>query len=279
MKNLRQAFLGIMIALASLGLVLGAFSLSLAEGSLSSSLAPQQTQTPTSSPTLQPLTPSADSPTPAPTLTVTSSPSLTLTPSPTLTATWTPALSPTPTKCQPPQGWFPYTVQPGDTLTKIAEFYQIGVEELQNGNCMITELRPDMVIYAPLVSTRTPPAASTRTATLCRKQSSWIYHYTVQPGDTLYQLSLIYGVSVVDLQQANCIVDPNHLETGQVLLVPSVARTPLPTLPMLFTPTNTLEISSPTYTPVPPTDTLAPPTESPASPTLLPTPTDEPFIP
>ncbi len=72
MKNLRQVFLGIIIALASIGLLLGGFSLSLAEGKhCTATLTPTHTLTPTSSPTFppsQPFTPPtafshADSPT------------------------------------------------------------------------------------------------------------------------------------------------------------------------------------------------------------------------
>lgn len=130
-KNLWQALRGIMIALASIGLLFGGLSLSLAEGRLTAVPAPTLTLPPTSSPTWQPFTPPADSPTPPP-------------------PTWTPSLPPPPTTCPPPPGWLPYVVQPGDTLDKLAAYYQISNAELGQANCLLTtELLPGVIIYVP----------------------------------------------------------------------------------------------------------------------------------
>ena len=112
MKNLRQVFLGIIIALASIGLLLGGFSLSLAEGN-SSHCHFHCTPTAYSYPDADffphlaaihtfglhlPL--ARIQPTPSPTWT----PTLTLTP------------PPPPANCPPPAGWLVYFVQPGETL-------------------------------------------------------------------------------------------------------------------------------------------------------------------
>ncbi len=239
------------------------------------------TLTPTYSPSLQQITSSADSPTPshsptlAPssTLTLTLSPTFSPTPSASLIFTWTPTLSPSPTTCPHPLGWLPYTVRSGDTLSKLAIYYRISVADLQRANCLLTTgLLPGSVIYVPPVPTQTPWP--------CGHPSGWII-YIVQRGDTLYRLSLTYGVTVAQLQQANCLADPNNLFVGQQLYVPPWAATPLPTIPAAatptFLPTNTPETSLPSDTPVP-TDTLFPtdipvPTETPF-PTDIPVPTD-----
>jgi len=264
MKTLRQVFLGIIIALASLGLILGGFSLSLAEGNITANLVPTHSLTPTYSPTLPPSMPSVVSMTPSPT------PTLTLTLS--LTPTSTPSLPPPPTNCPPPAGWIPNIVQPGDTLAIIATHYRINITELQQVNCLLTTgLLPGMVIYVPPLPTQTPLP--------CGRPASWIV-YIVKPGDTLYHLSQAYGVSVAELQRANCMGNSTLLHVGQVLYVPPWAmRTPSPTFPSLVTsvptPTNTPEIILPSDTP---TEAItSPPTESPptaASETPVEVPTD-----
>ena len=257
MKNLRQVFLGIVIALASIGLIFGVFSLSLVEGNISTNLAPTHTLTPTISPTLQPFTRSVDSPTPSPTLTLT--PALTSTPS--WTPTSTPSPIPSPTNCPPPVGWLPYVVQSGDTLDKIATRYHSSVATLQQANCLLTtELLPGKILYVPPVPTQTPVP--------CGRPSGWV-GYVVQPGDTLYRLSQAYGISVGELQRANCMGSSTLLRVGQTLYVPPWApHTPTPTIPGVIPPTAT-----PTITPEPilPSDT---PTEIPTSiPTEPPVPT------
>ncbi len=44
--------------------------------------------------------------------------------------------------------------------------------------------------------------------------------YTVQAGDTLYDIGLHFGVSVEDLMEANDITDPGSLIVGQKLIIP-----------------------------------------------------------
>ena len=46
--------------------------------------------------------------------------------------------------------------------------------------------------------------------------------YTVQPGDTLTRLARTFGVSVTDLTSSNNLSDPDRLEVGQKLTVPSL---------------------------------------------------------
>ena len=46
--------------------------------------------------------------------------------------------------------------------------------------------------------------------------------YTVQPGDTLYGISVELGIPIEALMAANGITDPNTLDVGQVLIIPSL---------------------------------------------------------
>jgi LysM repeat protein len=191
--------------------------------------------TPTSSPTMQPFTPSAfsnsslDSPTPFPTYT----PTLTTTLPTTLPFTSTFTLPPPPTNCSPPVGWLAYFVQPGETLDSIAERDRISSAELQNANCLsTTELIPGVVVFVPPMRTQTP--------LLCGAPYSWIVYY-VQPGDTLYRMGTAYGITVAELQRANCMGTSTLLHTGQMLKVPPWAPlAPLQTVPNEVIPTCTL---------------------------------------
>jgi LysM repeat protein len=276
MKNLRQIFLGIIIALASTGLILGGFSLSMTEGAIGSNPATAQTQTPTTTSTFPPSVPAVDSATPSPTATLIP----TLPFISTETPTWTPSLSPSPTtNCPPPVGWLPYVVQTGDTLDKIASRYRTSAAMLQQANCLLTAtVTPGMLIYVPPIPTQTSLA--------CGRPAGWIV-YIVQSGDTLYRLSQAYGITVAQLQQANCMGNSTLLRAGQTLYVPPwPPHTPTPTYPVpvfpTATPTMTPEISLPSDTPTEiPTSV---PTEPPAptasdTPVVIPTDTVVPSSP
>jgi LysM repeat protein len=182
-------------------------------------------------------------------------------------------------------GWLPYVVQSGDTLEKIAALNHVSPSELQQANClqMTTGLLPGAVIYVPPVPTQTTLSIPSRTTVACGRPRNWIV-YIVQPGDTLYRLSLTYGVSVGELQRANCMGNSLLLQVGKPLYVPPrVVYTPYPTIPVIIPtalPTNTPTSlpsdtpvgltdtpSLPTETTVPPTETTVPPTDTPILPT------------
>jgi LysM repeat protein len=44
--------------------------------------------------------------------------------------------------------------------------------------------------------------------------------YTVQPGDTLWQISETFGVEVSDISRANQLTNPDLILPGQVLAIP-----------------------------------------------------------
>ncbi|NTU79554.1 MAG: LysM peptidoglycan-binding domain-containing protein [Chloroflexales bacterium] len=71
--------------------------------------------------------------------------------------------------------------------------------------------------------------------------------YTVQAGDTLSALAERFATSVDELVAANGMTDPNDLQPGQTLIIPSLLRTPLAATgaPLAGTPTP---LSSPTPT-------------------------------
>lgn len=245
--------MGIILALASIGLLFGALLLSFTEGKIAATLTPTHTLTPTSSPTFppsQPFTPPTDSPTP----------------SLTLTSTSTPTFPPPPTNCPLPVGWLPYVVRNGDTLDNIAARYRIDSVEIQQTNCLATtELIPGAIIYLPPMPTQIPVP--------CGSPYTWII-YSVQPGDTLYHLSQAYGVTVAELQRANCLGSSTLLHTGQLLYVPPWP--PLTTLPATLIVIPPIHARTDTSVPCLPSDTPTEPSISTPTDTLIPAASDTP---
>jgi LysM repeat protein len=190
--------------------------------------------------------------------------------------TYTPSPSPLPTNtptealaaCPPPAGWMPITVQAGDTFENLAQAYNTSVSALQQANCLDgNTLYPGIRLYVPGT---VPP-----TEIICVPRSTWVY-YTVQPGDTLYKLSQIYGVTVPELQAANCMGSSTNIRVGQKLLVPNVQPnyTPTPFVTPSPQPTATFtEVPpSPTFTQIPPSPTATSdiPSITPSTPTNTP---------
>lgn len=119
----------------------------------------------------------------------------------------------------------------------------------------------------------------------CGSPNNWVV-YIVQPGDSLFRISQIYGVTVAELQRANCLGTSTTLHTGQILYVPPWSPVaPSSTPPILVLPTST-SINTPTDTQVfiPPSDTPIPATQPPVDtdtpvPPATDVPTDTPVSP
>jgi LysM repeat protein len=125
----------------------------------------------------------------------------------------------------------------------------------------------------------------------CKPPRNWMI-YVVKPTDSLVRLSLIFNVSVEDLQAANCMGQRTLVKPGEKLYVPGATPTPSASLRATSTPTNTYKAPvvpiwtntsppssppsrpQPTNTPVPPPSPTA--TEPPPQPTVPP-PTEPPI--
>ncbi|MEJ5202969.1 MAG: LysM peptidoglycan-binding domain-containing protein [Anaerolineales bacterium] len=243
MKTLRELFTGLLTALASVLVVVGALAFSISEGKIN--VLPTQSPSPTSAAVvLQP----------------TIAPQQTL---PQATASPTPV----PTTCPVPKNWVTYTIQSGDSLESLAQKHNTSVKDLKKANCLISEkLLPGTLLYLPPVqqdssapSSPTPVTFPTLTPAPCGPPPGWI-RYIVQKGDTLFKISLMYGISVPQLQAANCLGNSTLIYAGSVIFVPNV--------PPRITPTRTLTPTSQPPTSVPPTKTktLAPPPPSATAP-------------
>ncbi|MBN1370589.1 MAG: LysM peptidoglycan-binding domain-containing protein [Anaerolineaceae bacterium] len=253
MNFLRQVGTGLTAALVSGLLVLSALSLATAEG-----LKENVPQAPQPTATIYVETPGQIVNTPLP--------------------TDTPTPEPPPTNCPPPAGWVPYDIENGDTLEWLAAQRRTSVQMIIQANCLLSSsLLPGTVLYLPPLPTATlqptEQKPATATATLiqptqprCGPPPGWV-RYVVQPNDNLYRLSLAFGVSVQELQWANCLASPDVIRVGDTLWVPNVpTRTP--------SPTATAPVIPPSATPVTPSPVIPSATQSPtATPTETPTPT------
>ncbi len=268
MQSLRQIGAGVLLGVVSIAIVIGGFALSMAEGGFSPQTAPLPTDTfapLTSLPTL-PILLATD------TFPANSNPQLptdTIQPAaPTTTAT----LPPPPTGCLPPANWIAVSVQPYETLDSLAAMYGTSTDALSQANCLVSaQLVAGSVLYVPARPTSTPVP--------CGAPPDWIIYY-VQPGDTLYHISLLYGVTVQQLQQANCLGYSTFIKSGQPLRVPNVptstpwltatwtaipAATATPSATTTSQPTPSLPPATtqvPSSTPQPPTATANAPTST-----------------
>jgi LysM repeat protein len=65
-------------------------------------------------------------------------------------------------------------------------------------------------------------------------------NYIVKPGDTLFSIGLHFGISWVEIAEANGLVNPNQIFAGQTLKIPVDAPTPPPVIHHVVKPGETL---------------------------------------
>jgi len=229
MQIFRQIASGLALGGVFLALLLGGYALSQAEGGIPPASA---------SATLPPASPAGATPAPVflPTL-----PPYTQFASATFSFTSTATPPPPPTSCMPPAGWVAVLVQPADSLESLARTYGADKQQIWKQNCLFVEqLAIGSYLYLPPLPTITPIP--------CGAPAGWV-NYLVNPGDTLYSISLLYRISIDDLQNANCLGDSTYILAGTLLRVPNVppstpkvSATPLTTLTGIPTTTYILTI-------------------------------------
>jgi LysM repeat protein len=143
-----------------------------------------------------------------------------------------------------------YTVQPGDSLLRIANLYGLTVQQLTQINNItnpnhilpgqeltvftqpLTEATPaavDATTPAPLDPLAATPIATLDALLLPQPTVAAIATtapvngttYTIQPGETLASIAMQHGVTWPTLVQANGITDPNQIMPGQSIIIPN----------------------------------------------------------
>jgi LysM repeat protein len=108
----------------------------------------------------------------------------------------------------PPDGssFTNYVVQPGDTLNSISRKFGVSSQEIAEANGLVNPnlIYAGQVLKIPTSTPETPPQVT----------------HKVQRGETLYSISLIYGVHWLSIAQANNITSPYVIYAGQSLIIP-----------------------------------------------------------
>jgi hypothetical protein len=143
----------------------------------------------------------------------------------------------------------------------------------------------NLMIFANPEITRTPfmPVTTREEAPTpspplsgCNVPNNWV-QYIIKPTDSLFRLSLVFGISISELQVGNCLGERSILQPGEMIYVP-VPPTITPTDPLMPSPTalpqRPYQPTRPTQTPRPtsPPEPVAKPSNT-QVPTLEPTPT------
>lgn len=126
-----------------------------------------------------------------------------------------------------------YTVQPNDTLYKIATSRNLTVDDMRRVNPDLVGsdpvLQPGQTLNIPDCVSGQPAEAPT--ALPAGPSDSGIVTpaapagdgeiYVVQANDTLFKIAQRYGLTVDDLVAANNLPDPNRLDIGQQIKIPA----------------------------------------------------------
>ena len=172
---------------------------------------------------------------------------------------------------------------PTETVPPAATERRVTATTVPSAPAIANETRiPATTATEAAAATATVPPTPTPTATeevvACIPRSDWNAVHVVQPGETLYRISLRYGIPLAVFQEANCL-EGTTVYAGQQLLAP-FQLPPATSVPATATPASTNTAPPPppptsepppappaTNTPPPPTATAVPPTATMPAPT------------
>ncbi|HFE65753.1 MAG TPA: LysM domain-containing protein [Chloroflexi bacterium] len=126
-----------------------------------------------------------------------------------------------------------HIVQPGQNLYQIGLIYNISWVWIAQANGLAD---PNQVIVGqelviPLCGVSNPPPVQPPPSGAT---------YVVQPGDNLFRIGLRYGISWVQIAEANGITNPNQIYVGQVLKIPATQPGPQPNFTHVVQPGETM---------------------------------------
>jgi murein DD-endopeptidase MepM/ murein hydrolase activator NlpD len=117
-----------------------------------------------------------------------------------------------------------HTVQPGETLQSIATLYGIDIDMLTAENAIGIEetLVVGRTLVIPIVDSVESTGEIEPESNPIGPTSPTLIH-TVQSGETLFRIAQQYNLTVNQLVEANTLVDPTRIYSGQQLIVPGLA--------------------------------------------------------
>jgi len=114
--------------------------------------------------------------------------------------------------------YYIHKVKKGETAYSISRAYGISVEELTRENPpALYGINEGQILRIPVIP-EAEPEDDVKIKSQ-RDESLYIYH-TLKPGETVYALSRLYGVSENDIISANPGIDINELPVGAEIAVP-----------------------------------------------------------
>ena len=118
----------------------------------------------------------------------------------------------TPQPVPPCPNGFYYTIKSGDTFYKLSIQFNVPLDAILRANPGVDpyNLQIGQVVCIPRAMPPTPPVPPCPGG----------FYYTIRAGDTLYNIGLMFNVTVQELIVANPGIDPNNLQIGQVICIP-----------------------------------------------------------
>ncbi len=119
-----------------------------------------------------------------------------------------------------PQQDIIHEVKAGDTLFALSLLYGVSVDDIITANALANPNRLDIgqQLLIPLSGTVTPPGDATGDAGASTSEDRV---HVVLAGETLFRIGLIYGFTVEELASHNQLTNPDRLEVGQIIKIPS----------------------------------------------------------
>jgi LysM repeat protein len=114
---------------------------------------------------------------------------------------------------EPQPEWVPYTVQPGDTLGSLAAALGVTVAALVEANRLPD---PDFLVAGATITLPGRPQGP-------REAPPPTVSHAIQPGESLSSIAERYGVTVLDLIEANSIANLDLIRIGDVIRIPGSA--------------------------------------------------------
>ena len=129
-----------------------------------------------------------------------------------------------------------HTVLPGQTVFCIARGYKVNPWSIAYANHLTN---PNYVVpgqtlaipAGPYWYVPGPTCAPGGGLPPTQPPAACVAYHTVYPGQTLYSISLQYGVGMWAIAQANGIQNPNYIQAGQKLCIPGGGQPGKPTHP------------------------------------------------